>query len=247
MSVLKVVGVIAGVGVVALIGGAVYLAYKNRKGIKQVVKDLKDNIPTNPEPRPSKSEGESKFRPSPIGSIMSTDGLPSELSGFLDDNFEGYWPADEEVINNLTEENVIVFAVESEPVGNYTAIRQELITARVLTVETNHVRARIIGPVAYAEHHGSHAGHGFRVGDLVEVPRSKVLLAASQPEKPKQEYNGHGKAAQTFKPSELTKQTYSVRPGTPYDLNLPYRTDELEWSLDRDMVNVGRWDFVIDA
>lgn len=234
MTVLKVVGVLAGVGIIALIGGAFYLAYKGKKGIKQVVDDL---IPTNPERRPE-TDDESNLRPSPTGRMMDTSDLPDDLAAFLDEHHKDAWPPTDDVINNLTDENVIVFAVESEPVGNYTEIRQEVITAKVLNVETNYVRARIIGPVAYAEHHGAHAGHGFRVGDLVEVPRSKIVLAASLAEKPKQEYDGYGKAAQTFKPTEITKQTYQVRPGTPYDLVLPFRTDELEWDIDRELVNV---------
>lgn len=232
MTVLKIIGVIAGVGVIALIGGVFYLAHKAKKGFK----DLKDKIPTNPEQRPDGDE--SDLRPSPSGRMMDTTGLPDELTSFMDEHHKDAWPPTDEVINNLTDENVIVFAVESEPVGNYTEIRQEVITAKVMSVEPNHVRARVMGPVAYAEHHGAHAGHGFRVGDLIDVPRSNILLAAKPAEKPKPEYNGHGKAAQTFKPSELTKETYQVRPGTLYDLALPYRTEELEWHVDRELVTV---------
>ena len=53
---------------------------------------------------------------------------------------------------------MIVFAVESEPKGTYTNTRQELVNAKVLSVEKNVVRGRVIPPVAHAEHHGSHAG-----------------------------------------------------------------------------------------
>jgi hypothetical protein len=237
VTVLKVIGVLAGVSIIALIGGGFYLAYKAKKGLKDLVDDLKDKIPTNPEKRPSGGEADDPpFRSPPSGLIMDKGDLPPELVAVLDEKFQDFWPPDDEVIDNMTDEDVVVFAVESEPVGNYTATRQELISAKVLSVETNVVRARVIGAVVYAEHHGAHAGHGFRVGDLVEVPRSQILLAARPAEKPKPEYDGHGKAAQTFKPSELTKQVYQVRPGTPYDLVLPYRTDELEWHVDRDMV-----------
>ena len=43
----------------------------------------------------------------------------------------------------------------------------------------------------------------------------------------------------TFKPSNLHgNQIYRVRPATPYDLVLPYRTAELEWYVDREMVRM---------
>jgi hypothetical protein len=200
---------------------------------------LKDRIPTNPEKRPKDSEADDPpFRAAPSGFIMDKGDLPSDVTDKFDELFPDFWPPSDEVIEQLTDEDVVVFAVESEPVGNYTSTRQETITAKVLSVETNVVRARIIPPVQYAEHHGSHAGHGFRIGDLVEVPRSKILLAARPREKPKPEYDGYGKAAQTFKPAELDKRTHLVRPGTSYDLVLPYRTDELEWHVDRDMVTM---------
>jgi hypothetical protein len=238
VTVLKVIGVLAGVSIIALIGGGFYLAYKAKKGLKDLVDDWKERVPTNPEKRPSGEADDPSFRPRPSGHLMDKGDLPTDVTDTFDELFPDFWPPSDEVIDNMTEEDVVVFAVESEPVGNYTQTRQELISAKVLSVETNVVRARIIGPVAHAEHHGSHAGHGFRIGDSVELPRSKIILAARPAEKPKPEYDGYGKAAQTFKPSELTKQTYQVSPGTPYDLVLPYRTDELDWHVDRDMVKV---------
>jgi hypothetical protein len=69
-------------------------------------------------------------------------------------------------------------AVESEPVDNHDQTREELISARVVSVESAHVRARVQAPVAYVDHHGAYAGHGVRVGDLVEVPRSMILFAS---------------------------------------------------------------------
>ncbi len=42
----------------------------------------------------------------------------------------------------------------------------------------------------------------------------------------------------TFKPSEMTKTTYRVKPGTPYDLVLPYRTGELQWYVDEKLVTM---------
>jgi len=133
---------------------------------------------------------------------------------------------------------VIVFAVESEPTGNYTNTRQELINAKVLSVEKTVVRGRVVGPVAHAEHHGSHAGHGFRVGDLVEVPRSRVLVAARPTDPKTTGYGSQGKPATSFKPSDVTKQTYKIKPGTPYDLILPYRTAELAWFVDEKLVKM---------
>jgi hypothetical protein len=105
-----------------------------------------------------------------------------------------------------------VFAVESEPVAGYTETRQESLSADVLCVETDVVRSRVLGPGRSRRALRLAPGHGFRVGDLVEA---------------KPEYNGHGKAAQTFNPSEQTRETYQVRPGTPYDLVLPYRIAEV--------------------
>ena len=131
-----------------------------------------------------------------------------------------------------------MFVAESEEAGPYDQTRQEIINAKVLSVEKSVVRARIIAPVAYAEHHGSHAGHGYRVGDLVEVPRDKVLVAARPTDPKKTGYGSEGKPANTFKPSNVTKQTYRVRPGTPYDLSVPYRTPELQWHIDREMVKM---------
>ncbi|WP_244923862.1 hypothetical protein [Enhygromyxa salina] len=169
---------------------------------------------------------------------MATSELPPELEAALNERFPDSWPPDDAVVNAMTQEDQIVVAVESEPVANYTQTRQELISAKVLSVEKTVVRARVLAPVAHAEHHGAHAGHGFRVGDLIEVPRSKILLAARSVEPKKEGYGAEGKAEQTFKPSNLTKETYRVRPATPYDLVLPYRTDELEWYVDRDMVRM---------
>ena len=100
------------------------------------------------------------------------------------------------------------------------------------------MRARVVGPVEYAEHIGAHAGHGFRVGDLIEVPRTKILVAARSSEPKREGFNSEGEAAGVFEPSHETKQTYTIRPGTPYDLVLPYRSPDLEWSVDRDMVKL---------
>jgi hypothetical protein len=190
--------------------------------------------PENPRPAPDAEDRR------PSSRFMGTAELPESLQNLLDTRFRDSWPPDDAVVDALTQEDLVVFAVESEPVGNYTETRQELISGQVLSVETTNVRARVQGPVAYAEHHGSHAGHGIRVGDLVEVPRSKVLLAARSTEPIRTGYGSKGKPAQTFKSSHITNETYQVRPGTPYDLTLPYRTGELEWVIERDMVTMVR-------
>ncbi len=41
-----------------------------------------------------------------------------------------------------------------------------------------------------------------------------------------------------LKPSNHPKQTYKVRPATPYDLILPYRTRKLAWYIDREFVTL---------
>lgn len=45
-------------------------------------------------------------------------------------------------------------------------------SAKVLSVEKSVVRGRIVGPVERAEQLGLLAGHGFRIGDLVDDARA---------------------------------------------------------------------------
>ena len=145
----------------------------------------------------------------------------------------------EQTIDNLEPEDVVVFAAEGEETGTYTEIKQELISAKVLSVEKTVVRARVLGPVQYCEHFGAYAGHGFRVGDLVDVPRAKILVAARPTEQGKKAgYGSRGEPANMFEPSNETKKVYKVRPDTPYDLKLPYRTPDLRWHLDRELVKL---------
>jgi hypothetical protein len=240
MNTMKVIGIVAAsLTAVAAIGGGVWWwRQRNKKedGARPISPDAKPGpVPSGP-PRPAPSPQNAD----PRGHWMSTSDLPPELEAALNERFPNSWPPDDEAVNGMTTEDQIVVAVESEAVANYTQTRQELISAKVLSVEKTVVRARILAPVAYAEHHGAHAGHGFRVGDLIEVPRSKILLAARSVEPKKKGYGGEGKAEQTFKPSNLTNETYKVRPSTPYDLVLPYRTAELEWYVDREMVKMIR-------
>ncbi|KIG16753.1 hypothetical protein DB30_04097 [Enhygromyxa salina] len=181
----------------------------------------------------------------------------------LNEQFPDSWPPDDAVVDAITQEDQIVVAVESEPVANYTETRQELISAKVLSVEKTVVRARILAPVVFSEHHGAHAGHGFRVGDLIEVPRSKVLLAARSVEPKREGYGSEGKPEQTFEPSNLTKEWYvdremvrMIKIGDSGLLEqIMFSEDSMRGvvtvrALDNDPklgnVFVGRWEFSID-
>lgn len=234
MNTMKIVGIVAGLTVAALLGGGAWWLYRKKK--QNESSDAKPDPVTPNRPRPAPAPVPENHKPK--SHFLGKAELPDSLSKMLDDGFFESWPPSDAVVENLTTEDQVVFAVESEPVGNYTETREELISGMVLSVEKSVVRARVIGPVAYAEHHGSHAGHGVRVGDLVEVPRSKVLLAARSTEPQRSGYGSKGKSARTFKSSHITNETYRVRPGTPYDLLLPYRTNELEWVIERDMVKM---------
>ena len=242
MTPLKIIGLIgAGAGLAALIGGGVWW-WRSRQNSPsgkrpQRVKPSKPpRAPTVPpeEAGPTPPAGDTK----PRGHIVTRKNLDSELAKELNKLFDAGWPPDEQTIENLETDDVVVFASESEETGNYTETQQELISAKVLSVEKTVVRARVIGPVAHAEHHGAHAGHGFRVGDLVEVPRDKVLVAARRTDMDQTGYNSRGDPARTFEPSNETKEVYKVRPDTPYDLILPYRTAELAWYVDRKLVKL---------
>ena len=232
---LKIIGYAAGgLVLVTMIGAGVY-AWRRHKQKK--TDGLAPNIPDKPGPTPS-----GPVRPAgdtaPRGHYLGLDHLDPEVRKSIEELFPNAWPANDEAIDALQKDDVVVFAVESEPTGNYINTRQEVLNAKVLTVQKTAVRARIVGPVAHAEHHGSHAGHGFRVGDQVDVPRAKVLVAARPTDPKGTGYDSQGEAAASFKPSDVTKQTYNVKPGTPYDLILPYRTPELAWYVDEKLVKM---------
>lgn len=234
MNGLKVVAWVAGgLATGAAIGGGVYW-WRRRKaaGVRGVPSRPKRVVPSEP----AASEEDTRAR----GHYVARGDLPDEFVELLNKEFPGGWPADDSTIKSMQRDDVVVFAVESDPAGPYEHPREELIQARVLSVEKTVVRARVLGPVAHAEHHGSHAGHGFRVGDLAEVPFSKVLVAARRAQPKGEGYNSEGEPARTFKPSDLTGETYKVRPQTPYDLVPAYRTDELEWHVDRELVKMTR-------
>ena len=232
MNAMKVIALLAGgVFVTIAVGGGI-VWYRRRKKQKE---DGKKPQRAKPGPKPNQPpRQDTRAR----GDYVGTSDVHPELQELLDSDFPAGWPPDETTIDNLEADDVIVFAVESEGVGPYENTRQELIQAKVLSVETAVVRARIFGEVRYSEHFGSYAGHGFRVGDLVEVPRDKVLVAARLTDPKGSGYGSEGKPANTFKPSNVTKQVYRVRPGTAYDLVTPYRTPEMQWHIDRDMVKM---------
>ena len=238
MNMIKVVGFVAGgMTLAALIGGGV-IWWRRRK------QKSEGDTPESPKrkrawSRPGEADEEADAEDTrPRGHFEGTADLDPELAKVLDEEFPAGWPPDDKTIDALEQDDIIVFAVESEETGNYDRTRQELINAKVLSVEKTVVRGRILAPVEHAEHHGAHAGHGFRVGDLVEVPRSKILVAARRTDPKKTGYNSEGKAQQIFKSSDLTKERYRVRPATPYDLILPYRTAELQWHVDHEMVKM---------
>ena len=240
MSTLKVAGLVAaGAGLAALIGGGAWWWLRKREqGGQRPQRVTPSRPPRAPEvpsePDPTPAPGNTK----PRGHVVTRSDLNPELATELNKLFDAGWPPDEQTIDNLEPDDVVVFAAESEETGNYTETQQELISAKVLSVETTVVRARILGPIAHAEHHGSHAGHGFRVGDLVEVQRAKILVAARRTDTDKTGFDSQGEAAATFRPSNETKEVYKVRPATPYNLDLPYRTKELAWFVDRKLVKL---------
>ena len=240
MSGWKTVGlVVAGMAIAAGLGGGGYLLYRRyqrkKKGDGELEDDEQPQRVTPSRPPRGSEEVDQRAR----GGYMNPKGIPDALREVLDQKFPNRWPPDQAVVDQLTTEDQIVFGVESEPVPAYEEVRQEVIAAKVLSVEKTVVRARILPPVAYAEHNGNHAGHGFRVGDRVEVPRSMILVAA-RPSGPRKKtgYNSRGPAENTFKSSHITKDEYKIRPATPYDLILPYRTDNLEWHIDQKHVKV---------
>ncbi len=55
----------------------------------------------------------------PRGHLLDLETLEPELREQLDGRFPDAWPPDDATSDALTEEDVIVFAIESETTGNY--------------------------------------------------------------------------------------------------------------------------------
>lgn len=219
MRLLKAIGIVfACAGAAAAMGG-LYWWGRQRYGSSAEPKEV------------SKSDEHA-----PRGIIIDEAELLEELGKELDRLFPEGWPPSQTTVEGLTPKDVVLFGAQSDVVGGYDQPRQELLQARVLSVEPGVVRGRVAGEVDHAEHHGSHAGHGFRVGDSVQVPRDQVLAVVRPPTA--EGYNSEGKSQDHFKPSDQTKERYDVHPGTPYDFVLPHWNERLTWHLDSDHVSV---------
>jgi len=224
---------VLGLGVVAAaIGGAVWWFRKRREeqAERATIQPSRDARPSSdeqpaPTPRPSVRK--------PTHEFVAKADLEPELAEELAGMFGNAWPPDDATIDKLTQDDVIIFAAEGVPTGNYTETRQELITAQVLSVEQTHVRGRVKGPVSYASHFGSHPGHGLEPGESVEVPRDQILVAARAKTDASKAtgYDSQGKSVAQLKPVSLSTKVHAVKPGTPYDLVLPYRTDRMVWQV----------------
>jgi hypothetical protein len=247
--------------IVALVLGAVVIGgitaggvwwYRKRKAAKaneEAAKTPQGPTPSNP---PRKPEGEVKPPPRPakrnpfdfVDASQVHPDLVRDLAGTLDTA----WPPDEQAIDTMVDKleygDVVVCAVQSNPDEIFEEPRQELINASVLSVENKStrdatiVRARVIGPVAHTDDHGNFAGHRIHVGAQIEVPRRFVLAVARRKPTDTSGYGSRGEAAAEFDPSNRTNTVYKVHPGTPYDLVMPYRTENLHWYPNRENVKV---------
>lgn len=236
--------VIGWIGAVAVTGVGGYFAWRFVKRRREAKKngDRPSRAPSGDDETPPESDGTSddvdwtaRHRLLGAEDVRGTD-----LGAELDAAFPNGWPATDAAIEQLRNDDIIMYAVESEPVGDLTSTRREIVNARVLSVEKDVVRARVYGRIKHAEHFGTFSGHGVRVGDSVEVPHANILVAARYDQKP-QGYGSLGPAAATFK--LLNKGPHTVKPGVPYDLMLPYRTEDLHWyvtpSTNRDFIRIG--------
>ena len=242
MNVLKILGWISlsGVLIGGTVAGAIWLHRKRKQNATPGPKPSKpprDTDGTPPPRKPSDTTPDEPKRNAPDFDYVDGQSLHPDLVADMNRIFGDIWPPDDAAIDKLEYGDVVVCVVESKPTEDFDIPQQEIINASVLSVEKTEVRARVISPVAHTQHHGNEAGHGIYVGALIEVPRSKILGIARRkpPEKPTG-YGSKGDAAATLRPSDHTKQVYKVHPGTPYDLELPYRTEDLHWYPNRDDV-----------
>ncbi len=238
MNALKWIGWITmgGLMLAGSIGGVLWWQHRQRKNATPAP------TPSNPPRRNESSESEAAADRQPKNQpryhTLRRDELSPELVADFDEQFKDGWPPTQEVIDNLQPGEVIGFVAESEPTEDFDFPQREIVTASVLSVEKTRVRGRVIAPIAHADHHGNSAGHGLYVGALVEVPRSHIMVAARltpDPDRPAQGYGSKGDPARVFKPSN-GKTVYKVHPSRVYDLELPYRTEELVWTPSRENV-----------
>ncbi len=240
MNVLKMIGwvTMGGLLLAGSIGGALWWQFRQRR-------TAPSPVPSNP-PRKAEPTDEpptTDARPTknqPHCHTLRRDEVSPELVADFDAMFSADWPTSttDEVIDKLQPGEAILFVVESEQTEDFDLPRQEIITAKVLSVGRSEVHGRVIAPIAHADHHGNHAGHGLHVGSRVEVPRSHVLAAARlghDPERPASGYGSQGEPARVFEPSKRG-QVFTVHPSTVYELDLPYRTETLKWTQSRDDV-----------
>jgi hypothetical protein len=226
---------VLGLGLVAAAVGGVVWWVRKRKAEAESRAPIKiePSGPPRPAPAPAPDPARANDPRPPSHAFVGKAQLHPDLAEELAGMFGNAWPPDKETVDNLQPDDVVVFAAEGVPTGNFTEPRQELITAQVLSVEETHVRGRVKGPVEYAAHFAAHPGHGLEVGESVEVPRSKILVAARQKAEESKPigYDSQGKSIAQLKPTSLTTKVHAVKPGTPYDLVLPYRTERLVWQV----------------
>lgn len=235
-------------GAVALGGlGAGIWWYRKRKAAKAE----QQPTPSNP-PRQPKPEGEATPPPRPAKrnpfDFVDAAQVHADLVVDLASTLDTAWPPDEQAIDAMVDKleygDVVVCAVQSNPDEIFEEPRQELINASVLSVENKStrdstlVRARVIGPVAHTDDHGNFAGHRIHVGAQIDVPRRFVLAVARRKHPTKSGYGSRGEAAAELDPSNTTRKVYKVHPSTPYDLVLPYRTENLHWYPSREKVKI---------
>ncbi len=245
MNVLKIIGWLALGGLVlgGSIGGVLFWQHRQAKKAKPgptPSRPPRDDSNDKTEPKPSEPERTPKDPPrnQPQCRTLRRDEIGASLVADIEAMFSDGWPPTPETIDKLEPGDMIVFGVESAPTEDFDLPKQELLTASVLSVGKTEVRGRVIGPVAHADHHGNSAGHGLHIGSLVEVPRAHVMVVGRlqpDPDLPASDYGSKGEPARVFKPN-AGKQPHKVHPSTVYDLDLPYRTDDLSWTASRNNV-----------
>jgi len=233
MSMLKVIGWVAmgGLLLAGSIGGVLWWQKRQRKDASP--------MPSNPPRKKAEPADAAPARNQRQHTMLRREDLSPEIIEDFDAMFGEGWPATDEAIDKLEHGDVIVFVAKSEATEDFDLPKQEIINASVLTVGVNQIRARVIPPIAHAEHFGNSAGHGLYVGALVEVPRSRVMVAARRdvdPDAPASGYGSKGEPAQIFKPSGRNGQPFRVHPSTVYELELPYVTENLRWVPSRELV-----------